>query len=947
MNITTILKKYIFKIFEIKESELNKSILLFTYIFLVITTLMIVKPTINSLFLSELDSKALPLGYILTALIAIIGSYFYTKALERRALNKIIEETLIISIISLLIFGIGFSLNIIKGPALYIPYTWVAIFGLLTASQFWILSNLVYNVREAKRVFGFIGAGAIAGGIFGGYLTSLLTQFIEAEALLFIAAFFLFFCIPIARIVWKKEVMKLSDFQIVIRIETDAKNPLGLIKKSRLLYLIAIVTGLSVLVAKLVDFQFSDYASRLIEDPEELASFFGFWFSNLSIVAFLIQLFLTKKIVGMFGVGKSLLWLPSGILVGSIVLLILPQLWVVVFIKIFDGGLKQSVNKAATELLSLPIPIHIKKKTKTFIDVVVDSIATGLAGIILIFFINGLKIHGVYVSLIIIVLISVWIYFIFQLREEYINSFKNLFLKDYQAKKKEAKTVIPIVSIIDSVHKVLTKGTEEQILYMLKKTLEVKDERFFKPIKALLNHPSAKVKKEAIENLYALNSENLCDLIEPMVHDPNQELTTAAFRYLLKNYTSDPVKLFDKYLNSADQTISNAALIGLSLELRNDYKLQEAFNLNSIIEKTINQYNESIEFEGKSNRIIAILQVIGNAKITGYYSLLHEHLSNEDSRICKAAIKSAAATLDSQFIETLVKLLARKDIREDIKSALYSYGELIIDILVSDIKDGNINTDEAQYIPNVIERFHSQNAIKALIKLTDKTEHHIKIEAIESLRKLKWNHQHLKIKEHLIIERILDECELYQNTLAVLHSQIVLQYKGNSQEGETQNETEARKGLISLLENRLDRQLKRIFKFLGMKYPPDEIDSILEVILTGKNEQQVHAIEFLDNILNLNLKSILIPIIETAMMDNSSKDVLKIIGKENLSEYQCFENILMGRDTKLKFAVLYLIEQESDNTYLPLLKSINTDEDLKFKNARIKVIDIIEQKIKV
>ena len=83
------------------------------------------------------------------------------------------------------------------------------------------------------------------------------------------------------------------------------------------------------------------------------------------------------------------------------------------------------------------------------------------------------------------------------------------------------------------------------------------------------------------------------------------------------------------------------------------------------------------------------------------------------------------------------------------------------------------------------------------------------------------------------------------------------------------------------------------------------------------------------------------------MMDNSSKDVLKIIGKENLSEYQCFENILMGRDTKLKFAVLYLIEQESDNTYLPLLKSINTDEDLKFKNARIKVIDIIEQKIKV
>ena len=212
MDLKTILKNYIFKIFELKEGELNKSALLFTYIFLIITTLMIVKPTINSLFLSELQAKALPLGYILTALIAVIGSYFYNKALERRALNKIIEETLIISIISLVIFGIGFRFSIAKGLVLYIPYIWVAIFGLLTASQFWILTNLVYNIREAKRAFGFIGSGAIAGGIFGGYLTSLLTRFIEAEYLLFIAAFLLFFCIPIARVVWKREVVKLSDF---------------------------------------------------------------------------------------------------------------------------------------------------------------------------------------------------------------------------------------------------------------------------------------------------------------------------------------------------------------------------------------------------------------------------------------------------------------------------------------------------------------------------------------------------------------------------------------------------------------------------------------------------------------------------------------------------------------------------------------------------------------
>ena len=91
-NITT-LKKYILQIFDLKEEELHKTLLLQLNIFLLITTLLIVKPTINSLFLSELTSDALPLGYVLTAIMAIIGSYFYDKILEKYPLNKVIEGT--------------------------------------------------------------------------------------------------------------------------------------------------------------------------------------------------------------------------------------------------------------------------------------------------------------------------------------------------------------------------------------------------------------------------------------------------------------------------------------------------------------------------------------------------------------------------------------------------------------------------------------------------------------------------------------------------------------------------------------------------------------------------------------------------------------------------------------------------------------------------------------
>tara|TARA_R110002050_G_scaffold100580_1_gene208120 strand:+ start:63771 stop:66605 length:2835 start_codon:yes stop_codon:yes gene_type:complete len=931
MVIIGILKKYILKVFDLKEEELHKTLLLQLNIFLLITTLLIVKPTINSLFLSELTSDALPLGYVLTAVMAIIGSYFYDKALEKYPLNIIIDRTLIASVISLIIFGIFYNLNIASGLILYIPYVWVAIFGLLTASQFWILANLVYNVREAKRVFGFIGAGAIAGGIFGGYLTSLLTTIINTENLLFVAAFLLSFCLPITRYIWKNEVVKLNPFQVVLRSNPKGDSPISLIKQSKLLTYIAVVIGISVLIAKLVDYQYSDYASRLIQNQDDLTSFFGFWFSTLSVISLLVQLFLTKKIVGTFGVGKSLLWLPSGILLGSILLLVVPQLWVVIFIKVVDGSLKQSVNKAATELLSIPIPIEIKKKTKTFTDVVVDSLATGLAGFILIFFINGLDISSTYISLIIIILICVWLYFIYHLKEEYIVAFKALLEVSTVKKDKSSKKEIPITSIIDTVVRVLNTGTEGQILHMLQKILEVKDERFFVSIKKLLAHESKKVRALAIENLYFLKTENLSDQIETMVHDEDQQVTTAAFRYLLKKYTNNTVDLFDKYLNSDDKTISNAALLGLSYELRNNEQLKQRFSIENRLEKALQQYADLTNEEDKVNKILAILEAIGNVKIVQFYEVISEHIKSNNSAIQQVAILSASKTLDNQFIAVIISNLSGKETRETAINALFNYGEHIIDILTKKVKDDAIEIDDAAYVILVIEKFATQKAINALMKLTEDTEHTVKIESIEALKRLKWKSPNLIIKDRFIVDKILDECHLYQNTLAVIHSQIVIQYKKKASDPETKEENQARNKLIHLLELRLDRQLQRMFRFLGIRYPPNDVDPIFNTILNGKEEQRIHAIEFLDNILDSQLKKELIPVAESILFDTTSEEKIKKLNLKVYSESECYHELLSRKDVKLKQAVLFLIEKTNDKKFSSLVQMVLNDSNEKVR----------------
>ncbi|MCB0599129.1 MAG: hypothetical protein KDD28_33970, partial [Phaeodactylibacter sp.] len=452
--------------FDIREGETNRVLLMQAIIFLLISTLLIVKPTVNALFISELGVEQLPRAFVLVAIFAALVSTLYSRLLRHSSMGRMMEGTLILSIAILIALGILLRLNIIESGVLYFFYLWVSIFGVLTASQFWILANLAFNAREAKRLFGFIGAGAIAGGIFGGYLTSLLAPSIGSENLPFVAAFLLMVCLPAIRYVWKNYVEhQHTTFQRQKRIKGFSNHPLALILQSKHLTFLAGIVGISVIVAKLVEYQFSAVAAEAIPDPDELAAFFGFWFSNFNVISLAIQLFLTRRVVGAFGVGYSLFVLPLGIFIGAAALLFFPELWAAVFIKLADGSLKQSINKAAIELLGLPIPIDIKNKTKTFIDVFIDSAATGLSGLLLIFLVTGMDWPPRFISLLILLLLFAWGYFALRVRKEYLQSFK---LKILQPGPEKKAPDISKESVVNGLKRVLNSGGERQILYILK-----------------------------------------------------------------------------------------------------------------------------------------------------------------------------------------------------------------------------------------------------------------------------------------------------------------------------------------------------------------------------------------------------------------------------------------------------------------------------------------------
>ena len=924
-------ERLIKKIFDVREGEFKISLWMLAYIFLVIAVLLIIKPTVNALFLSELGIEQLPFAFLLVAITAITTSYFYSKAISRFSLKRVIELTIISSILILIGLGILLSFHVVSGVLLYFFYIWVAIYAVLSASQFWILANLVFSIREAKRLFGFIGSGAILGGIIGGYLTSILAPLIGNENLMFVAAFLLFFCIPLLRRIWNIRVNKNGTIKKHKTSAHASEPPIKLILQSKHLTYIASIVAVSVVVAKLVDYLFSDFASSAIPDADELTSFFAFWFSTFNLLSLFIQLFFTHRIVGIWGVGFSLLLLPIGIFGGSILFLLLPELSAVVVIKAMDGVLKQSIHKSASELLTLPLPFELKNKTKSFIDVVIDSLATGIAGCILIFVVRGLDLPSFYIGILIIALVCLWLYFIYKVRIEYYKTFRTNLEVLTDSFKKTKKIATSKTSVVAGMRTVFKSGTEDQILFMLDKLMEINDKRFADDVELLLEHPSDKVKISAIQNLYYLNAQTMTAEVSELLKIENRELTIATLAYILSFAHKDKSFIFDAYLEHSNERIAIAALFCLAREAKNNYSLKQRY---SLVERISKLLSTSALDNHNETALLAIIEILGVANLPIFYNKLLDFLKSRNPEIVLTTIKAIGNTMDSSLIQQLIPFIEQKKFRHAVLSAFKHYGPQILPLLRKNIEDRLQPLPVIRLLPTAIQSFNSKEAVHQLLSVLTDKDLTVRLEVVRALSLIRSTHPHLKFNRYKVVSVIFDECRLYHQTLSSMHTQIIISYRNRTKSKKEIGDAErdARTSLLELLERRLDTGLERIFKLLGLRYQQRDVAIAYEGLLSQKQEAQHNAIEFLDNLLTGELKRKLLPIIEESALDVSSEEELQKIKHKIPSELECFKLLLQGNDLKIKLAVLYLIAQQKEPKYVSIVEEHLEDTDLKIRS---------------
>ena len=265
------------------------------------------------------------------------------------------------------------------------------VFGVLAPTQIWTLANYVLTTREAKRVFGMVGGGAIAGWIFAGYFSKAIAKTFGTESLLLGMALFLLICTGLIVFIWRSGQVAVGGVHGMTEgsAESGPRNifaSMRLVFSSSYLSAIAAVICISSLVTTLTGWQFLALMQQFLVKKDAIAAFYGDFNFYAGILSLLFQLLFTTRFLRRFGIGTALFVLPATVLLGSAGLLVFGTLGAVVALKGCDQVQRYSLDKSTTELLYLPLPARIKLQVKWFIDTVIWRLGDGLSGLMVLIF---------------------------------------------------------------------------------------------------------------------------------------------------------------------------------------------------------------------------------------------------------------------------------------------------------------------------------------------------------------------------------------------------------------------------------------------------------------------------------------------------------------------------------------------------------------------------------
>lgn len=420
------------QIVAVRKEEWPLTLSLAVYFFLVITIFWVLKPLKKVLFVNHFKDHSMDVfgatwaGSEVEQIAKLLNMVvaFFAVAVFSWLANSLRRERLTYVWSAVMAFGFVLFSVLVRDPSaatIWGFYLFGDFFNTVMVAAFFAFANDAVHPEAAKRTYGVIGLGGVAGGAVGSTALAATIKTIPTPVWLWICVLGLVGVVVAATAAGRSAPPRPEPVKSE-RVNGGIVDALGLVVRSRYLLAIVGLVTLYELISTVLDFQYTATVLHFAatEGLDSDAAFSSVY-AITNVTGLVVQLVFTSLVMQRFGVGAALLVLPLAALTGSSAFLALPVFFTAASLSVSDNGFNYSINQSARETLYTVTSPKEKYKAKAVIDMFGQRTAKALGVVVNLVMVSAFSsFAGVrYLSLITIPLLLLWLLLVRYLGREF------------------------------------------------------------------------------------------------------------------------------------------------------------------------------------------------------------------------------------------------------------------------------------------------------------------------------------------------------------------------------------------------------------------------------------------------------------------------------------------------------------------------------------------------
>ncbi|MFD1256659.1 hypothetical protein ACFQ3S_07605 [Mucilaginibacter terrae] len=792
------------KVFNLKKGEEKVVMLLTAYSFFMGLAYAYFYTASNSLFVGKFETAVLPYAYMAQGVVSYVVWLLFKRLQRYFSFSKVFIGGGVFLFISVVGLSIEYLVNQSRF-AVFSLFVWYNIFLLLNGIGFWGIAAKIFNLGQAKRLFGLIGSGEILARVISFLSVPFLLKSLKTSDLFYFSMGGLVVCLLIMPMITRHlkgqiNVVKPVDGNIIQPVKESSS-----IFKNRYFLFMFVLALFPLFATFYVDFIFLGQVKVQFVNPKVIGGFISIFMGSMSVAEFFLKTFVSGRVLTKYGLLVSLLLLPLMLAFSTLLAATLGTVYgtvglffsFVILSRLFVRVVRTLFFDPSFQILYQPIPIENRLLLQSKVEGVSKSIGFIFAGGMLVLLSKAKFLDVVIYNYILLIIIAVWVWVSYRLYHEYKHLLKSVISKltnHNQAEEKAGALVFSRYMGMVDVNNVRKTGVALNLLekiapsaynLMLLRLLPKSGE-------LLQNNLLAKMEKGNIT--IAIPILDICI--------KNKELNGMANRFTETR----------RYLNHIQ---------------RMDYK--SAVDLSR---------------SDKANDRVGIAHLMAFYQNYNSYKILTELLQDEVTPVRNAALMASGNIKKRELWPLMVKSLLDEETAYAATHAIRHVGEPLLPYLAALLNRADLSKNSYIRLVKTIAAIESPKVEPLLKAHLNLVEPDIRNNLLTALYN---RHFQFPVAEHPVIKEYIDS-EI--STIAWIAAAIL--------------DIEAMEGaeeLLKSLQLELRYKIGLTFRLLSMMYDANVIHFFIHSFEDSSNETRAYAMEVLDMTIPADVKAMIMPLL--------------------------------------------------------------------------------------